>query len=71
MADELEQTEERMSFDREVDITNIRKKAEKFDKGQAGECFFCGEEFSRVITVEWQHEDVLSCGGCRDKRNLP
>ena len=70
MADELELTEARMSFDIDVDVAHIRERAAKFDKGHPGECFFCGEEFERVISVVWKEEDVDSCGRCRDRRGI-
>lgn len=70
MADELELTEERIEFDRQVDIQKIRDQAAKFDKGQEGECFLCGEWFARVVKTEKAGEIIECCGKCRDKHGL-
>lgn len=71
MADELELTDERVAFDREVDILHIRERAAKFDKGHEGECYLCGEWMSRVIQVEHKTGKMIdACGGCRDKYGL-
>ena len=41
-------------------------------KGYPGECFFCGEEFARVVEVTDPRsgERVDSCGRCRDARGI-
>lgn len=70
MADEVELTEERMEFDRQIGIRNVQDEAAKFITGHPGECFLCGEYFKRVVQVEKDGEMIDSCGGCRDKHGL-
>lgn len=70
MVDEVDYAEERMEFDLSVKVQNIQQKAGQFNPGQPGECYLCGEEFQRVITVEKDGERILACGGCRDRHGI-
>lgn len=70
MADEIDLTSDRIEFDVSVSAKLISEKAKEFDKGQPGECFLCGEEFSRVILVEKDGQQILACGGCRDRYGI-
>ena len=70
MADDADNADVREEVEMQAKEANIRAEAAKFQAGAAGECYFCGEEFSRVIAVEWHGENVKSCGRCRDKRGI-
>lgn len=70
MADDADNADVREAVELQAKEMNIRAAAARFDKGAPGECYFCGEEFSRVVSVLWQSENVQSCGRCRDKRGI-
>lgn len=70
MADELDQTSDRIEFDTSIAVRNVCEQAHTFKAGQEGDCDLCGEHFSRVIEVEKNGETILSCGRCRDKHGL-
>lgn len=72
MADDADRTGEMQDFYDEVAAKNAAAAASKFVVGEAGECFYCGEEFKRVVPVTDPdtQQIVKSCGRCRDKRKL-
>lgn len=70
MPDELDLTEERMEFDRDVDIRNIQAKALQIERGEPGDCDLCGETFSRVLVREFEGREIKVCGRCRDENGL-
>jgi hypothetical protein len=68
MADEVDKTADRMESEAALVEADMRRKAQEIPQGQPGECFYCGEEFSRVVFVTSISE--FCCGRCRDKRGL-
>lgn len=72
MADEVDATAERMEKESALIEADMRRKAADIPKGEPGECWYCGEEFARVVEVidPATENKVCSCGRCRDKRGL-
>lgn len=70
MADEVDQTSDRIDFDTEISIRNTCQQAKKIPVGQPGDCELCGEYFDRVVLVEKGGENILACGRCRDKHRI-
>lgn len=72
MTDEVEMTAERMEKEEALLVGDIQRKAKLIPKGEPGECYYCGEEFARVVEVvdPATYDKVCSCGRCRDKRGL-
>lgn len=63
MADEADQTSDRMEVQQAADIAEIRRKAAAIPKGEPGICDLCGEDMPRLINGV--------CAPCRDKFKLP
>ena len=61
--DELDIAEMNESLQRDNLVQNVRNAALNIPIGEPGECFYCGETFSRLINK--------ACGRCRDARKLP
>lgn len=72
MADEIDATTERCERESALILGDICRKAQQIPAGQPGECWYCGEEFARVVEVvdPATQDKVCSCGRCRDKRGL-
>ena len=72
MADEIDATADRMDNELALTIANTCRIAAEIPKGYPGECFFCGEDFARVVEVTDPRsgERVDSCGRCRDARGI-
>lgn len=70
MPDELDLTEERMEFDRDIDIKNIQVKAQNIEQGEPGECDLCGDTFIRLVLRVFEGKEVKVCGRCRDQNGL-
>lgn len=71
MADEVDQTNARIECETALAVGEICRCACNIAQGEPGDCYFCGEWFARVVTVDWGDSEVKSCGGCRDARHLP
>lgn len=73
MADEIDATADRMDNELALTVANTCRIAAAIPKGHPGECFFCGEDFARVVEVTDPRsgERVDSCGRCRDARRIP
>ena len=67
MADEVDTTNARMETESALVVAEICRCASCIPAGQPGECYYCGEFFSRVVTTE---DGVDACGRCRDARGL-
>ncbi|AMW36178.1 hypothetical protein [Xanthomonas phage XAJ2] len=72
MADEIDQTLARTEGEIALQEAETRKRAQMIPAGHAGDCYYCGEWFSRVIAVEdpATGDEVDACGRCRDKRGI-
>lgn len=72
MADDADVTGERMDKESVLFEAEVRRQAALIPKGEPGECYYCGEEFNRVVEVvdPATLDKVCSCGRCRDKRGL-
>lgn len=72
MADEIDVTTERMDNELSLILANASRLAAAIPKGYPGDCYFCGESFSRVVKVIDPRTDnyVDSCGRCRDARGI-
>lgn len=72
MADEIDATADRMDNELALTVANTCRMAAAMPKGKAGECFFCGEHFARVVEVRDPQTDdkVDACGRCRDRRGI-
>ena len=72
MADDADRAGDRIEFEEAVRERNAQQAASQFITGAPGECYYCGEDFKRVIdVVDPTTDDVVkSCGRCRDKRGL-
>jgi hypothetical protein len=68
MADEIDATNARVECETALLVNDVSRKAQAIPQGQQGECYYCGEEFSRVVFVASVNE--FCCGRCRDKRGL-
>lgn len=68
MADEVDLSNDRIQKEMEFLTSNVTRKVASFDPGEAGECYYCGEHFSRVVYV--RSVEVYCCGKCRDRRGL-
>ena len=62
MADIADQAGDLMDEEESRRVAMIRKKSERMEKGYAGECEYCGYEFSRLVNG--------ACGRCRDEYKL-
>lgn len=73
MADEVDQTNARIETETALVVAEICRCANCVPSGQPGECYYCGEWFARVVTVEDSATEspVEACGKCRDARHLP
>ena len=63
MADEADQTFDRMEVQQAAKIAEICRKAAAIPKGAQGECERCGEDMPRLINGV--------CAPCRDRHKLP
>lgn len=72
MADEIDATTERVEKETSLFVANACRIAANIPKGHPGDCFFCGEEFSRVVEVKDPQtgDTVDACGRCRDRRGI-
>lgn len=72
MADEIDATNDRMENETALLVADVSRKAACIPQGKPGECWYCGEEFSRVVEVTdpVTFDKVDSCGRCRDKRGI-
>jgi hypothetical protein len=72
MSDEIDATNERMEKESALIEADMRRKATEIPKGAPGECYFCGEDFARVVEVidPVTEAKVCSCGRCRDRRGI-
>lgn len=72
MPDFIDETVERVDKETALIVGDLCKRAAMIPKGEPGECFYCGEDFARVVEVmdPATYETVCSCGRCRDKRGL-
>ena len=70
MADEIDQVSDRIDFESSISVANVCQLARGFDKGSPGDCDLCGENFERVIRVQYRGNTILSCGRCRDKHGI-
>lgn len=72
MADEVDQTNERIECEQALIIGEVCRCACNIPKGEPGDCYYCGETFTRVIAVEdpATGDEVNSCGRCRDQRGI-
>lgn len=72
MADEIDATADRIENEVSFTVGELCLKAAAIPAGYPGECFFCGEEFARVVEVTDPRsgERVDSCGRCRDARGI-
>ena len=72
MADDADVTAERTQLEESIIVADICRQAAAIPAGEAGECWYCGEEFSRVVTVidPASFDSVSACGRCRDIRKL-
>lgn len=65
MADVVDMTDETESILRDKQVAAISAAAANIPKGRAGDCFYCGDHFERLVG------EPPGCGRCRDKRHLP
>lgn len=72
MADEVDQTADRIESEQSFTVGELRRKAAAIPEGRPGECDFCGEHFARVVEVTDPQtgEAVESCARCRDQRGI-
>lgn len=72
MADEIDVTNDRIQAEEELFVNEVCRQAKLVPIGKAGECFYCGEFFKRVVEVVDEDSEctVSSCGRCRDRRGL-
>ena len=63
MVDEVDKTVEEMEIAEAAKLRSIQAAAKAIPTGHPGECLFCGEYFSRLVSGV--------CAQCRDKRGLP
>ena len=63
MADEADQTADRMEVEESANIAEICRKAAAIPKGIPGICDLCGEDMPRLVGGV--------CAPCRDRHKLP
>lgn len=68
MADDIDATNDRIEVETTLLVTDACRRAAAIPAGEEGDCYYCGEHFTRVVFV--QSEGQFACGRCRDKRGL-
>ena len=63
MADEVDQTADRIENEVSFTVGELCRKAAAIPAGHPGECDFCGEDMPRLINGV--------CAPCRDRHKLP
>lgn len=70
MADEVDKTSERMDNELSLTVADLCRRAAEIPAGRAGDCYYCGEHFPRVVEVRCPVIGAMveACGRCRDRR---